>query len=120
MINVDGRVLSALAVDLTGSGGRSAGALCNILIDLAILKRTRPKSLDRSIDHPRVDLLNLLPGKTHAIDRAGSVVFHHHVALLDELSKDFLARFGFGVQRHAALVAIQHREVKAVGAGDVA
>src|ERR1700730_13479317 len=107
-------------VDLTGSRGRSAGTLSDILIDLAILKRTRPESLDRGIDHPRIDLLNLHPGKAHAIDRAGIEVFDHHVAFLDELPKDFLARFGLGVQRHAALVAVQHREVKAVGAGNVA
>src|SRR5215813_7113031 len=105
---------------LTGSRGGSAGTLSDILIDLAILKRTRPESLYRGIDHPRIDLLNLLPGKAHAIDRAGGVVFDHHVALLDELSKDFLTRFGLGVQRHAALVAVQHCEVKAVGAGNVA
>src|SRR5215467_278391 len=34
-------------IDLTGSRGRSARALSDILIDLAILKRTQPKSLDR-------------------------------------------------------------------------
>src|SRR5215472_8062033 len=106
-------------IDLTGSRGRSARALSDILIDLAILKRARPESLDRSVDHARIDLLNLFPGKAHAIDRAGSVVFDHDVAPLDELSKDFLARFGFGVQRQASLVAVQHREVKAVGAWNV-
>src|SRR5579862_2586235 len=108
------------AVDLTGGRGRSASTLSDILIDLAILKRAWPESLDRSINYPRIDLLNLLPGKAHAIDRARCVVFDHHVALFDELSKDFLARFGLGVQRHAALVAVKHREVKAVGAGNVA
>src|SRR5690349_24026902 len=108
------------SIDLSGSRGRSAGTLSDILIDLAIFERTRPEPLYRGVDHPRINLLNLLPGKAHAIDRAGSVVFHHHIAFLDELSKDFLARFGLRVQRHAALVAVQHREVKAVGSGNVA
>src|SRR5262249_52741610 len=107
-------------IDLTGSRSRSAGALSDILVDFTILKRARPESLDRGIDHPRIDLLNLLPGKAHAIDRAGSVVLDHHVTFLDELSEDFLARFGLRVQRHASLVAVQHREIKAVGAGHVA
>jgi hypothetical protein len=64
--------------------------------------------------------LNLLPGKAHPVDRAGSVIFHHHVALFDEPGKDFLARFGLGIQRHAELIGVQHGEVQAVGARNVA
>ena len=108
------------AIDLSGRRGRAARALRDVLIDLAVFERTRAESFHRGIDHSRIDLLNLLPRKAHAIDRAGRVVLHHHVAFFDQLREDLLAGFGLRIQRDAALVAVQHREIEAVDARNVA
>ena len=80
------------AIDLAGGRGGAAGALRDVLVDLAVFERTGTEALHRGVDHPRIDLLDLLPRKAHAIDRAGRVVLHHDVALLDQLREDLLAR----------------------------
>ena len=108
------------AIDLPGRGGRAARALRDVLIDLAVFERAGPESFDRGIDHSRIDLLYFLPRKAHAIDRAGRVVLHHHVAFFDQLREDLVAGFGLRIQRDAALVAVQHREIQAVDARNVA
>jgi hypothetical protein len=102
------------AVDLAGRRRRPSGALGDVLVHLAVLEGPRAESLHRRVDHPRVDLLDLLPREAHAIDGAGREVLHHHVALLDQPGEDLVAGFGLGVQRQAALVGVEHREVEAV------
>src|ERR1051325_4680635 len=83
------------AVDLARRRRRAAGALRHVLVDLAVLERAGPETLHRGVDHPRI-------------------------ALLDQLREDLLAGLGFRVERDAALVRVQHREVEAVDAGLVA
>src|SRR5581483_10715533 len=107
------------AIDLAGRRGGAAGALRDVLVDLAVLERTRTESLHRGVDHPRIDLLNLLPRKAHPIDRARRVVLDHHVAAFDEFGEDLLTRRGLRVEGDAALVRVQHREVEAVDAGEI-
>src|SRR5262245_21157885 len=102
------------SADFAGRRGRPACALGDVFIDLTVFIRTWTESLDRRVDHARVDLLDLLPGKAHPIDRAGREVFDHHIAFLDELCEDLITRRRFRVQRHAALVAVQHREIETV------
>src|ERR1700728_3875603 len=103
------------------SGGRrgAAGALRDVLIDLAILKRTGTEALDRGHDQFRIDALDLLPGKPHSIEHAGADIFHQHVAAPDQRGPHFLALRVLGVERDRALVVIEHGEIQAVDIGDV-
>src|SRR5665213_2538084 len=98
------------------SGGRcrTAGALRDVLIHLAILKGTRTETLDRGHDQFRIDALDLLPGKSHAVEHARPEVFHQHVAALDQRGQDFLALRVLGVERDRALVVVEHGEIQAV------
>src|SRR5690606_17591220 len=108
------------AVLETGRRSRTAGALRDVFIHLAVFVRTGTETLDRSKNHLRIELLDTFPGEAHAIQRARSEVLDHHVALLDQALKHFLALLVLGVQGHGALVVVQHREVQAVHAGNVA
>src|SRR3954466_7013264 len=101
------------AVVEAGGGRGAAGALRDVLVHLAVLVRAGAEALDRRHDHARVDLLDLLPGEAHAIERAGREVLHQHVALLDQRGEDLLALGILGVDRDRALVVVQHREVQA-------
>src|SRR5215475_7753522 len=68
------------AVTEAGGGRRAAGALRDILIDLAVFVRSRPEPFDRGHDHLRVDAMDLLPGKAHAVEHTGAEILHQHVA----------------------------------------
>ena len=103
-----------------GRRGRAARALRDVFVDLAVLVGPGAESLDRGVNHARINLLYFLPGKTHAIDGAGGEVLDHDVAHLDQLCEDPFACWSFGIQRDAALVRIQHRKIKAVDCGNVA
>ena len=111
-----------------GGRGGAAGALRDVLIDLAVLVGTRAKTLHRRDDHARVGLVDVLPGQAHAVERAGREILDQHVAMLDQALEDFLALGMLGVDRDRALVAVEHREIEAVlalhvaqlAAGDVA
>ncbi len=70
---------------------RAAGALRDVLVNLAVFIGAGTETLDRRHDQFRIDALNLLPGKSHAIEHAGAEIFHQHVALLDQRGEDFLA-----------------------------
>ncbi len=102
-----------------GGRCRAAGALRDVLIDLAVFVRAGPKALDRGHDHLRIDAVNLLPGKSHAIEHARAEIFHQHVALLDQRGEDFLALRVLGVERDRALVVVEHGEIQAVDIGFV-
>src|SRR6185312_3896164 len=108
------------AVVETGGGGSAAGALRHVLVDLAILVGTRAEALDRRDDHARIELLNALPGKPHAIEHAGREILHQHVAMLDQRLEHLLALLVLGVEGDRALVVVQHGEIEAVGIGNVA
>src|SRR5262249_28914031 len=67
-----------------GGGGRAAGALGDVLVDLAILVRPGAEALDRGHDHARIGLVDVLPGQSHPVERAGGEILHQHVAVLDQ------------------------------------
>ncbi len=102
------------AVAKAGGRSRAAGALRDVLIHLAVLVRAGAESLDRRHDHFRIDALNLLPGKSHAIEHAGAEILHQHVAFLHQCGEDFLALGILGVERDRALVVVEHGEIQAV------
>ena len=58
--------------------------------------------------------MNHLPRKTLTVEGAGSEILDHDVARVDQLAKNFLPLLRFGVERDAALVAVEHREIKTV------
>ena len=103
-----------------GRRRRAAGALGDILVDLAVFVGPRPKTLYRSDDHPRIEFVNMVEGKPHAVERAGREILDQHVALLDQPIEDFLALGVFAVDRDRPLAAIEHGEIKAVGTLHVA
>src|SRR5262245_25388208 len=111
-----------------GRGGGAAGALRDVLVDLAILVGAGAEALDRGHDHARVGLVDVLPGETHAVERTRREILHQHVAVLDQPLEDLLALGMLGVDGDRALVAVEHGEIEAVGplhvaqlaAGDVA
>ena len=108
------------AVAEAGRGGGAARALGDVLVDLAILVGAGAEALDRGHDHARIGLVDVLPGQPHAVERAGREILHQHVAVLDQPIKDFLALGMLGVDGDRALAAVEHGEIEAVGAFDVA
>ena len=64
-----------------GGRGRAAGALRDVLVDLAVFVRAGAKALHRGDDHARVELVDVLPGQPHAVERAGREILHQHVAV---------------------------------------
>src|SRR6516165_3470683 len=108
------------AVAEPGGGGGAARALGDVLVDLAVLIGAGAEALDRGHDHARIGLVDVLPGQPHAVERAGGEILHQHVAVLDQPVEDFLARGMLGVDRDRALAAVEHGEIEAVGAFDVA
>ena len=108
------------AVVETGGGCGAAGALRDVFIYLAIGVRAGAETLDRRHHHFRIQFLNPLPGEAHAVERARREIFDQHIALLDQRFQHFLAFRRFGVERHRTLVVIEHGEIQAVHAGDVA
>jgi hypothetical protein len=102
------------AVPESGGGGRAAGALRDVLVDLAFLVAAGPEPLDRSQDHARVLGVDLLPGQTHPGQRPGSEVLDEDVAFLDQAPEHLLALRVLRIERQRALVVVQHREIEAV------
>src|SRR5215471_1619459 len=99
---------------------RAAGALRDVLVDLAVLIRARPEALDRSDDHPRIELLDVLPGVAHAVEHARPEILHQHVAALHQAFEHLLAFRMLGVERDRALVVVEHGVIQAVGVRHVA
>src|SRR5207302_8329013 len=88
-----------------GGRGGAAGALRDVLVDLAVLVRAGAETLDRSDDHARVELVDVLPGQPHAVERAGREVLNEHVAIPDQTVEDLLALGVLAVDGDRALVA---------------
>src|SRR6516165_8513760 len=95
------------AVIEAGGGGGAAGALRDVLVDLAVDVGTGSEALYRGDDHPRVQLLDALPGEAHAIERARREVLDQHVAMLHQSFQHSLALRLLGVEGDRALVVIQ-------------
>ena len=103
-----------------GGRSRAAGALRDVLVDLAILIGSRAEAFDRGDDHLRIDRMNLVPGEAHAIEHAGPEILDKHVAGFDEARQHLLALRMLGIKRDRALVVVQHGEIEAVHIGNVA
>src|SRR5205085_6134917 len=56
------------AVVEAGGRSRAAGALRDVLVDLAVLVRARTETLDGCDNHARIQLLDPLPGEPHTIE----------------------------------------------------
>src|SRR4051812_16688709 len=108
------------AVEEPGGRGRATGALRDVLVHLAFFVRTGAEAFHRGHDHARVDLVDVLPGQPHAVERAGRKILDQHVALLDQPFEDFLALGVLGIDRDRPLVVVQHGEIERVRAFDVA
>ena len=108
------------AVTETGGRGRAAGALRDVLVDLAVLVRAGAKALHRRDDHTRVGLVDVIPGQPHAVERAGGEVLNQHVAALDQLVEHALALRVLRIDRDRALVVVEHGEVERVRVRHVA
>src|SRR6185312_11012217 len=108
------------AVAEAGGRSRAAGALRDVLVDLAVLVWAGAEALHRGDDHARVGLVDVIPGEPHAVERAGREILHHHVAILDQLVEHALALRVLGVDRDRALVVVEHREVERIGVRHVA
>ncbi len=90
-----------------------------VFVDLAILIGTRTEPLDGGNDHARVDGVDLLPGKTHAVEHAGAEILHQNITFLDKAGENLLAGRIFCVKRDRALVVIEHGEIEAVDLGNI-
>ena len=108
------------SVAKAGGRRRAAGALGDIFVDLAVLVRPRPETLHRGDDHARIELVDVLEGQPHAVERAGREILNQHVAFPHQTVEDFLALGMLAVDGDRALRAVEHREIKTVGAFDVA
>src|SRR5262249_32754445 len=107
------------AVAKTGGRRRATGALGDVLVDLAVLVRSRAEALDGSVDHARVELLDALPGEAHAVEGAGSKVLDQDIAPLDQALENLQALLVLAVDGDRALVVVEHGEVQAVDLGNV-
>ena len=102
------------AIPESGGGRRAAGALRDVLVDLAILVGSRAEALYGSDDHLGVQRVNALPREAHAIEHAGAEILHEHVARRDETLEHLFALGVLGVERNRAFVVVQHREIEAI------
>src|SRR5581483_11561402 len=94
--------------------GGAAGALRDVLIDLAVLVWAGAEALHRGDDHARVQLMDVVPSEPHAIERAGCKVLDEHITGLDQRVEDALALRMLAVDGDRALVVVEHREVERV------
>ncbi len=81
------------------SGSRTARALGDVFIHLAIFVFAGAETLDGSDDHAWVQFLDAFPGKAHTIEGAGCEILYQHIAILDQRFQHFLAFGILGIQR---------------------
>ncbi len=109
------------AVPEAGGRSRAAGALGHVLVDLQVfIVVAVAEALDRSHDHLGVQFVDALPREAHAVQRTRAEVLDQHVRFADQLLEDLLAFRLLGIQRQAALVAVEHGEVQRIDIRDVA
>src|SRR5205085_3292205 len=108
------------AVFPAGRARGAAHALRDILVGLEIGVAARAESLDRGVGDARVQLLEPRPGEPLPVEHAGAEILDHHIAAAHQLFQYLFAARRFQIDRDAALVRVQHREIEAVAAFDVA
>src|SRR5882757_1057393 len=104
----------------TCGGHRPAHRLRDDFVGLVVEELAGTESLDRGIDQARVDLTQPFPGEPEPIDDTGTEVLNEDVDPRHQTGEDLLALFALHVEGDAAFVAVEHREVEAVGTGNVA
>src|SRR3954454_3250869 len=108
------------AVLEAGRAHRAAGRLGDVLVGLGVLERTRPEALQRRVDQPRVELVQVLPGEAEPVHDARAEVLDQDVGAVHELAEDLLALVRLHVEGEAPLVAVEHREVQRVHVRQIA
>src|SRR4051795_6803376 len=103
-----------------GRAHRAAGRLGDVLVGLRVLERAGAEALQRRVDQPRVELVQVLPREAEAVHHARAEVLDQDVGAVDQLAEDLLALVGLHVEGEAPLVAVEHREVEAVHVGQIA
>ncbi len=64
--------------------------------------------------------MHVLPAEAEPLQDPRAEILHDHVARLDQIDQHVLPHRVLEVDRDGSLVAVEHREVEAVGVGDVA
>src|SRR5262249_15619209 len=70
--------------------------------------------------HARIELVDALPGETHAIERARREILDQHVAALDQRLQHLFPLGTLAVDGDRALIVIEHGEIEAVDIRNVA
>ena len=104
----------------TGGGHRAAHRLRDDFVGLEVEVLAGAESLDRRIDQARVDLTQRLPGEPEPIDDARTEILDEDVDAGHQIGEDLLPLVALHVEGDAAFVAVEHREIQAVGTWDVA
>src|SRR3954470_9062218 len=108
------------AVLEAGRAHRAAGRLGDVLVGLRVLERAGAEALQRRVDQPRVELVQVLPREAETVHHARAEVLDQDVGAVDQLAEDLLALVGLHVEGEAPLVAVEHREVERVHVGQIA
>ena len=104
----------------TCGGHRAAHRLRDDFVRFEVEVLAGTESLDGGIDQARVDLTQPFPGEPEPIDDAGAEVLDEDVDPRHQIGEDLLALVALHVEGDAAFVAVEHREVQAVGTWNVA
>src|SRR5687768_15758917 len=107
------------AVIEAGRRRSAASTLRDVLVDLAVFVGPGAETLDRRDNHARIEFVDMLPGQTHAVQRAWAEILHQHVAFLDQRFENLLSLRIPGIDRDRALIPVEHREIQAVYARNV-
>src|SRR3954463_11369739 len=108
------------AVLEAGGAHGAAGRLRDVLVRLGLLERAGAEALQRRVDQPRVELVEVLPREPEAVHDAGAEVLDQDVGAVHELAEDLLALVRLHVEGERPLVAVEHREVERVHVGQIA
>ena len=104
----------------TGHVGEPAHHLHDLVERRPLLVRSGQEALQRAIDQPRIDLLEILGPQPALGHRARREILDHHVGRLQQLHQHRPALGRIGVEREALLVAIEVAEEAAAEAAQLA
>src|SRR6516165_9538408 len=108
------------AVFKTGGAHRPAHRLSDGFVGFTFEVWAGAESFDGGVDDARIDFPDSLPGETLAVEHSRTEIFDHHVRTAEQFNQDLLALFGLEIERDAALVTVQHGEIQAIDAGQIA